>query len=244
MAKVTLPPITVRGVPLFDCAYAPHEEKYYIREGDRWTPYSEKNMKLRLRLEGLSTRTQQGANVSPVDAALHDVQTLRQVEHAAPLAGWESGLVEIAGKLILITESAKVLAAKDVPCPNLLKYLEELLGAEPLRHQLGWWRWARRNVGNKQMLPGQCCVYVGAAGVGKSLCQRLTSRLLCSRDASAYDYMSGRSTFNLELFAAEFLRDENLAQRSKKFASTTFKNVTANINKELLCGQNGDSQSA
>ena len=200
-----LKPITIDGIPIFECAFTPEPERYYVKQGNHWIPYSERNLKLRLRDEGLSIRVARGANLSPVEAAIRTIQDERKVDYASPLAGWESGILHIRGKRILVTEGAAVHPAEDVPFPHLSKYLTQLLGSDALPHHIGWWQWGRKNIAGTAILPSQVPIYIGPAGAGKSFLQKITTRLLGGRDASPFDYMSGRTSFNSELFYAEHL---------------------------------------
>jgi len=203
---MNLPPVLIDGIPLFEAAFTAKPEQYYVLENGKWVPYNEKNFRLRLRNEGLSKRVPSKANLSPLEDAIRRVQIERQVDIAIPLAGYEAGCIHSAGKRVLVTESAKILPAKDVPWSNLEKYLNQLLGEEALPYHLGWWKWARQNIGNSKMLPGQVVFYVGPPGVGKSLLQhKITTELLGGLDGDPYDAMTGGTNFNSELFEAVHL---------------------------------------
>lgn len=206
MDRIDLGPIIVGGMPVQDVVFWPEKDQYLVRENQSWTRYSEKNVMLRLKRAGLNPRVVPGQDISEAHEALHTIQTQRQVDHACPLAGWESGLYNSGGRRILVTESTEVLQAVEKPFPHLRKFLEELLGKQAFDHHVGWWQWARRSITGMQNLPGQIMVYIGKAGAGKSLLQKaITTKLLGGRDCTPYDYMAGKSNFNEELFECQHL---------------------------------------
>jgi hypothetical protein len=201
---VQLPHIEIGGLPIpRDIAYTPEPEKFWIQEDGTWWPYSEKNVRLRLKGAGWNDRGQNGA-ISQVDQAILQIQLQRKIDIAIALAGWPAGLLEIQGKRILVTEGAEALKAEDVPFDNLLNYLVGLFGEEPLPYFIGWVQWARRNIGRRTIFPGQVPIFVGPSGAGKSLLQKYITILLGGRDASAFEYMRG-STFNEDMFEAAHL---------------------------------------
>ena len=200
----SLPDIVINGLPIPQICFTPEPEKYWALENGKWNPYSVNNIRLRLRSDGLSERVPDGGLMSPVDDALLRIQRERQIDIAIALAGWPAGLLEISGKRILVTEGAKALPARDVPYDNLFNFMLGLFGEKPLNHMLGWLQWARRNIGMREILPGQIPIFVGPAGVGKSLLQKYITRLLGGRDASPYEYMRG-SSFNEDMFEAAHL---------------------------------------
>jgi len=168
-----------------------------------------------------------------VEEALHSIQTNRQADIAMPLAGYPSGFIHSAGKRVLVTENAKALPGKDVPWTNLQKFLTQLLGEEALPYQLLWWSWARRNIGNPLMLPGQCPFYIGESSIGKSLLQhRLTTTLLGGLSGDPYDAMTGGTSFNSELFEAVHLiiedREFSRSHASRRDFGSQIKQMAVN----------------
>ena len=92
---VQLPHIEIGGLPIpRDIAYTPEPEKFYIQEDGTWWPYSEKNVRLRLKGAGWNDRGQNGA-ISQVDQAILEIQLQRKIDIAIALAGWPAGLLEI-----------------------------------------------------------------------------------------------------------------------------------------------------
>ncbi len=204
MVRMNLEEIVVAGIPVFPCYFMPEPEAYYVLEEDVWVKYSEKNFKLRLKQIGLNHRVAGRADLSEVEQALHAVQTQRKIDFAIPLAGWSSGLYRGGGKKILVTESTIPLPAKEGSFEHMERYLKGLLG-KGYEHQIAWWRWARVNIRGDKNLPAQIMIYVGKSGTGKSLLQKITTRLLGGKDCTPYDYMAGNSTFNSEFFEASHL---------------------------------------
>ena len=230
MDTIDLAPVIIDGIPVFPCVFQAEPEAYFVQEGDNWIKYSEKNLRLRLRESGLSNRVAPGADVSQVENALIRIQQSRRVHYAQPLAGWKSGLLHFGRASVCVTESTRPTIAEDVPWPNLEKYLTQLLGKKALPHQIGWWQWGRKSLFGNQVLPGQCPVYVGPAGCGKSLLQSLSTKLFGGRSTSAYSYMVGND-FNSELFESEHLviEDQFHDKGSKKYQfAAKLKELTVN----------------
>lgn len=227
-----LEPIIIDGTPIFNAAYATENDTYWIDGGDNFKPFQEKNVRLRLRAEGLSKQIPEGEDLSPVERAMLSIQQERHVDHAGPLAGWPSGVLHIANKRILVTQPTTPLAAEDVPWPHLKKYLTQLLGEKPLPYHIGWWKWARMNLMGEHVLPGQCPIYVGKAGVGKSFLQRISTLLLGNTSSSPWGYMNGETPFNSELFYAAHLVIEDRASdrtiKSRRLFGATIKELTVN----------------
>ena len=206
MDPINFQPILSHGVPIQDICFWPDKDVYMVREGDTWTRYCERNVMLRLKRSGLNHRAQRGQDISEAHEALHSIQTQRQIDHACPLAGWNAGPYNFAGNTILVTAPTIPLVGAEKPFPHLEQFLKELLGPVSWLNHVGWWQWARRNIGHPQNLPGQIQVYVGKAGAGKSFLQKaITTRLLGGRDCTPFDYMAGNSNFNEELFECQHL---------------------------------------
>lgn len=204
MVRLETEEIIVGGLIVFPCHFMPEPEAYYVLEDEVWVRYSEKNFKLRLKQMGLNHRVAGRADLSEVDQALHAVQTQRKIDFAIPLAGWPAGLYRGGGRKILVTESTIPLPAKEGSFEHVERYLKGLLG-DGYKHQIGWWKWRRQNQRGDKQLPAQIMIYVGKSGTGKSLLQKITTRLLGGKDCCPFQYMTGDSSFNSELFEAGHL---------------------------------------
>ena len=206
-----LNPIEIDGIPLFDCVFHAPKQTYYKRDGKEWVPLTRVDLMAHLRADGLDPTRHKGTVISQVEEALVAIQNHRRVHYALPLAGYPSGLLSVAAhdgtrKRILVTSHTRPLVADDVPWSNIEAYLQGLLG-KAFPYQMAWWKWARKNLNAapNTRLPAQVMVYIGPAGCGKSFLQKMTTRLLGGRSANPFNYMSGQSSFNRDLFEADHL---------------------------------------
>lgn len=241
-----LTPITIDGLDIFDCVFHPPANRYYKRDGVEWIPLTREDIRAHLRSEGLSPRAG-SADLSPVDAALVQIQNLRRVHYALPLAGYKAGLLNAAAedgtpRRILVTSHTRPPEAKDTPWPNIQLFLKDLLGPA-FPHVMGWCKWSRMNLkaGTRTRLPGQILVLVGPAGCGKSFLQKLITRMLGGRSANPWLYMSGQTPFNRDLFEAGHLVVEDtfhdLNPTKRRALGAKIKEFT--VNDSLSCHGKG-----
>jgi hypothetical protein len=91
-----------------------------------------------------------------------------------------------------------------------------MFGRDQLEYLLGWLQIAFIALVTMSFIPGQIPVFAGPANCGKTLIQtKIITPLLGGRDAKPYQYMTGLTQFNSDLFKGEHLiiSDENPATR-------------------------------
>ena len=91
-----LEPIEIDGVDLFDCVFHAPRQTYYKRDGLEWVPLSRVDMMAHLRSDGLDPVRHKGTVISQVEEAMVAIQNKRRVHYALPLAGYPSGLLNVA----------------------------------------------------------------------------------------------------------------------------------------------------
>ena len=173
---------------------------------------SEANLRRRLKIEGFSSQVQDGEALSPLDEALLEIQDKHNIDYCGPVAGYEAGEHEMMGRKVLVTESLKLVVPKEGSAPVLLEVLEGMLDDPEYRQMeylFGWLRYALECLYTRQFKPGQALVLAGPAECGKSLFQGLLTIMLGGKDASPYQYMTGVTPFNSELFGAGHLKVED-----------------------------------
>ena len=220
-------------VAYYDCGH----KDYWVPDLDGgWIKVSETSFKRVLRSRGLSTRTAEGANVSPVEKALIDVQRTSAVIYAGPLAGYPAGIVKLYGNRILVTSGPSLIKPQPGAFPRLTKLLDNLF-LDPVKDQrdyvLGWLKVALESLRDSRIRrPGQALAIAGPRDCGKSLFQSLITKLLGGRAAKAYRYMSDRTEFNGELVGAEHLIiDDDIASRdirARRSFGARLKEITVN----------------
>ena len=122
----------------------------------------------------------------------------------------------------------------------LSKLLDNLLIDGEINQEayfFGWQKVTAEALRNGHRRPSQALVFAGPAGCGKSLVQNLTTVLLGGRCAKPYQFMTGGTGFNRDLFTAEHLMVEDevpsAEYRSRRNFGTHIKGVTVNVTQRM-----------
>jgi hypothetical protein len=177
--------------------------RFWTREAnpDKWVTFTEGTARdVLTRMEVPSQQQRQ---------LLLDVRLRYNVRYAAPLAGYRSGVYTMFGNVILVTESPVIIPARKGTWPTLRQLFEGIWGEEQRPYLYGWVRSAYEGMSGGKRRIGQALVMVGERDSGKSLTQKLITRVLGGRVARPYSYMSGRTNFNYDLFGCEHLAIED-----------------------------------
>jgi hypothetical protein len=173
--------------------------------------------------------------LSPADALILETQQQRSVDYAGPLAGYRVGVHQIGCQNILVTESPRLIApvAGDWPTLDSLLtglFMDEVGDQRPYFN--GWVKVALDTLHRGVRRPGQALAMAGPHDCGKSLLQNLVTILLGGRQAKPYQYMTGGSPFNADLFGAEHLMIEDDMPstdiRARRNFGSHLKSVTVN----------------
>lgn len=219
---------------LSDSYFDAGRNMYWIRSyRTNWIALNETQFKRVLRQRGVSPKVPEGAYVSALDESLIDVQQGCDVHYAGALAGYKTGVYEMGERRVLVTESPSLLEPKAGDWPTLAAVVSGLLSdancnQEPYLH--GWLKIAFESLRAGCRRPGQALVLAGVHGCGKSLLQNLITRILGCRSARPYQFMSGVTPFNSDLFEAEHLviEDEQASTdiRARRNFGAQLKNIT------------------
>ena len=200
-----------------------------------WILVNEGQLKRALKAAGISPKMFKGQHISALDERLLDIQGNWDVHYSGPLAGRDAGLHQVGGKRVLVTESPKLIRPVPGDWSVLEKFLRGLLvdgECDQLPYFYGWCKVVLVALLSGQRRPGQVFVLCGPAGCGKSLLQNLFTLLLGGRSAKPYQYMTGKTPFNGELFEAEHLmiEDEQSSTdiRARREFGTKIKELTVN----------------
>jgi len=181
---------------------------WYSNRAGTWVAVNTDGVVRKLRADGLSRQVPDGGRLSPLDARLLEVQEDHQVSYAGPLAGHWAGLVENNGNRILVTSSPKLVTPVPGEWPLLDAVLSGLLvvdDTDQRQHFHGWMKVAEAALRARQPQPGQVLVLAGPRECGKSLIQSVITEILGGRSAKPFQYMTGLTPFNSDLFAGEHL---------------------------------------
>lgn len=216
--------------------YDAHKKEYLIKNArDGWISLNETQFKRILRYEGFSPYVPKDESLSPLEDCLVYLQRHKDVYYVGPLAGFSAGFYEIDESRILVTNSPKIIIPEKGEWPILGQFLSNLFvdGDRDQRpYVYGWTKIAYESLRSGQRRPGQALVMAGPHDCGKSLFQNLLTVILGGRSSKPYQYMTGITQFNSDLFEAEHLtvEDEHASMdlRSRRHFGTQIKAMTVN----------------
>lgn len=181
---------------------------------------------LEFRALGFSERQPEDGGLSPLERAIHKVQTENRVHYAGALCGRPAGLHEEGGIKILATSGPKLIEPGEGDPSPMIQFLTGLFGEGTDPHFqtqtvvfFGWLRHARQSLRRPaQYLPGQALALVGDTNCGKSLLQSLITVMMGGRSQDASLHLLGKSEFNAEIWKAEhiFLDDDTLGEDGRQ----------------------------
>ena len=227
-----------------DAYYDSTRKTYLITDkDDDWMCVDREAIKHRLALKGYRMRADKSELLSPADAAVVRIQNERNVSYAGPLAGFARGVRWINGVKVLVTHSPRMLTPVNGEW-NLIRTLvdQQLEPHAPcmIDQRPYWHAWVklglkalRSCIATGHVTYGQVMILVGNKGCGKSLLQHLLTQILGGRVAYPFQFMSGQTPFNRELFANEhqMIEDEQEHKDTKnrvRFGSA-LKQIAAKI---------------
>jgi len=190
----------------------PQKDCYYYFNDDSWMRCNLTQLYRRLSLDGYSSKRPEGAPLSPMDRRICQINETSYVSYAGPLAGYWPGIIYCNGNRILVTTPPKLIE----PAPGDWPLIGSLLAGLFLHEEIdqrdyfhGWMKVAYTALSTRKHQPGQALVLAGPRGCGKSLLQELITEILGGRKGRPYQYMSGMTPFNSDLFHGEHLMMED-----------------------------------
>jgi hypothetical protein len=170
--------------------------------------------------------------VSPIVRTLVEIRRDLSVSYAGKLAGHMAGLVEQNGELILVTDSPRLMEPNQEEFPTIKKFLDGLLEEQRIYFDC-WMKIGVESLRSSLIRPGQAIVLAGPKNCGKSVLQnQVITPALGGRSAKPYQFMSGATTFNGNLFEAEHLMIEDdvgsFDIRARRHFGAYLKQFTAN----------------
>ncbi len=223
--------------------YDQTRKEYLIPDAKNgWTTINETGLKRLLRSRGFDTRAAKGESVSEIDRHILESQMSRSVCYAGPVAGYQPGLHEISGGMVLVTAGPKIIqpdAARN--WDTLRGIIQRMLGDEQATYFFGWLKIARAALQSGCRTPGQALAIAGPKESGKSLLQNLVTLALGGRAARPYQFMSGLTPFNAHLFGAEHLMVEDeqpcTDHKARRAMGAMIKSLT--VNEDQSCHRKG-----
>jgi hypothetical protein len=225
------PSIGVADVALPDVYY--DGTSFYIpNKSGGWVRVDKRSARDFLVKEGFSSRRAENEPQSQVDVMLVRIQTEHDVAYVGPLAGYKAGLYPMNGVQVLVSTSPVFLTPQAGEFPILRKLLENLLGQEQLLYFCSWLKVSLEMYRSGRWQPGQLLALAGVVGAGKNLLRKIITRILGGRVAFPHAFMTSRTIFSSDMFAAETLAIEDQQEstdiRARRNFGAAIKNVTAN----------------
>jgi hypothetical protein len=166
---------------------------------------------------------------------LIEIQQKADVHYAGALAGYSTGIYDMGERRVLVTESPCLIEPKPGGWPTLRAVIEGLLHdqeSDQRPYLLGWLKIGYEALRAGERRPGQALVLAGVHDCGKSLLQNIVTLILGGRSARPYQFMSGLTPFNSDLFEAEHLmiEDEQASTdiRARRNFGAQVKSITVN----------------
>ncbi len=243
MTAPATPPLPVDALPIkpspansvLDAYYDAGRKEYLLKnQRGAWLSLTEGQFKRMLRQAGIRTECDEGL-LSEADEVILDLQHNRDVNYAGPLAGARAGFYDTGNSRILVTSSPKLIEPRSGAWPVLNRLMSGLFTrgeCDQLPYVFGWLKVAIEALRAGALRPGQALVIAGEHDCGKSLFQALVTLILGGRSAKPYQFLTGATTFNSELFGAEhlMLEDEQASTdlRARRNIGAQIKNLTVN----------------
>jgi hypothetical protein len=173
-----------------------------------WSHVDSRMLRIHLRRKGFTTNKLDGENLTELEFAEHEI-VQHPVAFSGALAGQDKGMIEdMNGARVLVTSSPKRITPQAGDFPILKKLLAGMFPEEDGNQSLflfGWLKTARLAFKSGCFKPGQALVLAGEPESGKTLLRSLITEILGGRSAKPYQYMTGGTGFNADLFGAEVL---------------------------------------
>lgn len=228
----------ISSIPVQDAFFDSGRNGYWIRnQRGNWILINETQFKRILKKQGISPKTPEGSYVSPLEERLIEIQQNCDVHYAGALAGHATGVYDMGERRILVTESPRIIEHKPGEWLTVSAVIDGLLTDSQFQfdqrpYLFGWLKISYETLLAGEKRPGQGLALAGPHGCGKSLLQNLITLILGGRSARPYQFMSGLTQFNSDLFEAEHLmiEDEQASTdiRARRNFGALLKNLTVN----------------
>lgn len=216
--------------------YYDSQRKEYLAQNSRgvWLRLTEAQLKKELARRGVWTKAE-ADGLSQADRIVMEIRDKKDIAYAGSLAGYKAGYYEDGGSRILVTDSPRIIEPKAGSWPTIDKFIKGLLHEDGLEQEtflLGWLKIGYETVKAGGLRPAQALAIAGTRDCGKSLLQKLMTEILGGRYAKPYQFMSGLTPFNADLFGAEhlILEDEQSSYdiRTRRNFGAELKSITVN----------------
>ena len=188
-------------------------------DAKHWEIRTEDTFMRKLRMLDVSTQPLPLRKFSAAEWIIEQLQATRCVDYLGALAGRRIGYYEENGMRILVPSEANLVEPVRGPFITISAYIDGLFStsepaelAEIQQHTvLGWLKPYRESLNADIYHPGQALGLAGLPGCGKSVFQKLITKIFGGRSGRAAMFLKKRTDFNSDLARAEHLvlEDEN-----------------------------------
>ena len=227
-------------LPLPQLYYCDRNKNYYRQDQQgKWISLNEKYAKNFVLTQGYSG-DKKSIGVSDADSCILNIQSSQNADYVGPLAGYRAGPHRINKSLVLVTESPSLIEPKEGEWPIIERLLcgmfnDSIVDQRPYLY--GWLKRSMEGLYSNRFTPGQVLALAGEVNSGKSLFQRLFTVMVGGRAAKPYQYLTGATPFNGDLFGAEHLMVEDEAEsvdiRSRRHFAAGIKSIA--VNRDQQC---------
>lgn len=214
--------------PLPQCVFDTGRQRYLIPAGEEWIPIPEGRMSTYLKGFGHTEFNRDHFGRSAIERAFQRIILEQYVSFAGQVAGYWPGVHGIAGQRMLVTRGPRLIEPKRGDWPLLRELMEELFAwpdapsAEEAVIQwhiaCEWLRTSYESLRARTFRPGLALCLCGCMGGGKSFFQgNVITPILGGRSANPYNFLTGKTDFNLDLVGAEHLTiDDDASERDHR----------------------------
>ena len=231
--QIKLPPQTPEYLDGY--YYAANSKEYVVKnERGRYLARTASPFRRYLKNKGMMAKCAEGETMSEIDRCMLELEEYKDVDYIGPLAGRSSGFYSENGVRFLVTSSPVIIAPSDGDCPTISKMLSSIFSENEVVFIHAWLKVGYEALAAGHLMPGQALAIAGPANCFKSFVQReIFTPILGGRSQRPYQFMSGMSPFNSDLFAAEHLmiEDESASTdiRARRSMGSLIKNFTVNV---------------
>lgn len=193
----------VSPTPDFEAYYLEPSKDFYIETPTGYAKVDRTHLKSVLRSRGFIHTAEEGEQ-SEVELEIIRIVNEKRLIYAGPLAGYDAGMLDLPDGIVLVTHNCRPLEPIEGDWSDLERFIDGLFGEEQERYFYAWLKTGYESLLQRRIRPGQIMVFAGDTGSGKSLLQDLIT-LIFGREAKPFRYLTGKTTFNGDLFRAEHL---------------------------------------
>jgi energy-coupling factor transporter ATP-binding protein EcfA2 len=219
--------------------YYEHAKRIYHRQDNygNWIQILETALQRHLQIQHKVAK-------SSCAKVIDGIQGANSISYAGPLAGYKKGIYLAGGEKILVTTSPNLIAPVKGSWAIISSILRGLLGDEEhdqLLYFKCWLKIGLEALYNNEVRPGQAIAIVGPKDCGKSFLQNIMTQVFGGRSGVPYQYMTGDTPFNKDLFGAEHLmiedNDPKTDIKSRRALGSAIKGFT--VNEDQRCHAKG-----